>query len=273
LTAIGSALTMFFSLVLRPFEHGHAYAGMLFISIATGGVMLLLFKAMSNQEAMKAVKAKIGAYFLEMRLYKDDASTVMASQRRVLRANLGYMRYAVLPALVMMVPVLLIMIQLNLRYAHTALKPGEVVTVKVMLPAGADVMSERLTLTPASGIEKASPAVRIPALGEVDWKIRLTAPGPQSLTLASNAAEMTLPVSGVSTISPVYADFKQASFWDGLVNPGAPAIPATMPVRSVEIKYPERTFNFGLFRLSWLWTFLVISMAFGVVLKFIFKVE
>jgi hypothetical protein len=145
--------------------------------------------------------------------------------------------------------------------------------VKVTLPAGADVMSERLTLTPVGGLEKASPAVRIPALGEVDWKVRLTAPGSQSLTLSSSAGEMVVPVSGITAIRPVYADFKQASFWDGLLNPGAPAIPATMPIRSVEIKYPERTFNFGLFRLSWLWTFLVISMAFGVVLKFIFKVE
>jgi hypothetical protein len=32
-------------------------------------------------------------------------------------------------------------------------------------------------------------------------------------------------------------------------------------------------FDFGLFKLSWLWTFLIVSMAFGVILKFVFGVE
>jgi hypothetical protein len=46
-----------------------------------------------------------------------------------------------------------------------------------------------------------------------------------------------------------------------------------MRLASVEIQYPSIGFNWGLFELSWLWSFLVISMAFGFVLKFIFKVE
>jgi uncharacterized membrane protein (DUF106 family) len=273
LNAIWGALTQFFTLILKPFENGHAYAGMLFISLVTGAVMLLLFKATSNQRGMKDIKTKIGAYFLEMRLYKDDVSAVMASQRRVLRANLGYMRLAVLPALVMIVPVVLIMVQLSLRYAYQGLVPGETAMVTVKVVEGVDAVGAGLTLSTGDGVEKVSPAVRIRDLGEVDWKLKLTTPGVHEIRLSSASGEMTLPVFGAGRLRPLYTVFKRASFLEGFLNPGSPVVPASIPVESVEIKYQPMAFSFGLFRLSWLWTFLIVSMAVGGLLKFVFGVE
>lgn len=235
--------------------------------------MLVLFKVTSNQRAMKEVKSKISAYFLEMRLYKDDFSTVAASQRRVLAANLAYTKLVLLPAVVMIIPVVLIMIQLNLRYAHTELEPGATAMVKVKVSEGADVVADRLTLTPGEGVEKASPAVRIRHLGEVDWKVRLAAPGVREVRISSTSGEMTVPVFGGKRLVPRYSTFKKGSFLEGLLNPGAPGIPAGMRLESVEVVYPPMAFSFGVFKLSWLWTFLIVSMAFGLVLKFIFKVE
>ena len=259
--------------MLRPFENGQAFAGIIFISVLTGAVMLFLFKATSNQAAMKVVKTKISAYFLEMRLYKDDVAAVMASQRRILAANMGYMKLALIPAVVMIVPVLLIMAQLNLRYAYIGLEPGQTASVKVTLEPGRDVVSEGITLSAGQGVEKASPAVRIQSLEEIDWKIKVEKTGIHNLELSSSAGRMSLPVFAGTKLIPVYATFKKASIWESLLTPGAPAVPATLPIRSIEIKYPARSFGFGLFDLSWLWTFLIVSMAFGVVLKFVFKVE
>jgi hypothetical protein len=273
LTAIGQALTAAFTLVLRPFADGNAFGGMIFISLVTGGVMMVLFKLVSNQRAMKEIKAKIGAYFLEMRLYKDDMATVVASEGRILKANLGYMKLAVLPAVVMIIPVVLIMIQLNLRYAHRGLAPGETVMVKVKLAEGVDAVSQKLVLTAGEGLAKASPAVRIPSQGEVDWKVRLLAPGLRAIRLSSDGGEVTVPIVGSTRTTPVYANFGRPSAWGGIANPGAPRIPDAMPIASIAVGYPTTDFNFGLFRLSWLWTFLIISMAFGVILKFVFKVE
>jgi uncharacterized membrane protein (DUF106 family) len=266
-------MTQFFTFILKPFENGHAHAGMIFISLVTGAVMLFLFRLTSNQEAMKVIKTKIGAYFLEMRLYKEDISAVMGSQRRILVANLHYMKLAVIPAVVMIVPVILIMVQLNLRYSQAGLEPGQTAMVKVKVADGVDVIREGLRLTPGRGIEKASPAVRIASLGEADWKIKLTEPGIHDLTLSSTSGEVTLPIFGTKRLVPVFGTFKKGSFLEAILNPGAPRVPDSMPIALVEVKYPPMAFGFGFMELSWLWTFLVISMAFGVVLKFVFKVE
>ncbi len=266
-------MTQFFSFILRPFENGNAHGGLIFISVLTGAVMLFLFKLTSNQESMKVVKTKIGAYFLEMRLYKDDVSAVMSSQRRILRANMSYMKLALIPAAVMIVPVILIMVQLNLRYAQTGLMPGDTAMVKVKVAEGTDVMREGIRLKTGPGVEKASPAVRISSLGETDWKILIKDEGVHDIVVSTGAGEVTLPVYSTGRLVPVFTIFKKSSISEIIFNPGAPRIPAALPLESIEIKYPAKSFGWGLFSLSWMWSFLIISMLFGVVLKFLFKVE
>jgi hypothetical protein len=266
-------LTQFFSLILRPFENGNAHGGLIFISLITGAVMLFLFKLTSNQEGMKKVKTKIGAYFLEMRLYRDDISAVMSSQSRILKANLGYMKLALIPAAVMIVPVILIMVQLNLRYATDSLMPGDTAMLKVKVTEGTDVMREGIRLDTGPGIEKASPAVRISSLGETDWKIRIKDEGVHDMVVSTATGEVTIPVFSTRRLLPAFSVFKKSSIPEIIFNPGAPRIPAELPLESIEIKYPARSFSWGLFSLSWMWSFLIISMLFGVVLKFLFKVE
>ena len=135
------------------------------------------------------------------------------------------------------------------------------------------MIREGITLNVGSGLEKASPAVRIPSLGEADWKIRLTEAGIHDLTLKSASGEVVLPVFGNEKLVPVFSIFKKGSISESIFNPGAKRIPDALQISSVEIRYPSMDFNWGLFRLSWLWSFLIISMAFGFILKFIFKVE
>jgi uncharacterized membrane protein (DUF106 family) len=266
-------LTQFFSFLLKPFENGHAHGGMIFISLLTGAVMLFLFKLTSNQEAMKEVKTRISAYFLEMRLYKEDISAVMGSQRRILVANLYYMKLAVIPAVVMIVPVILIMVQLNLRYSLAPLNPGDTAIVKVKVSDGTDVVREGFQISTGQGLAKASPALRIAALGETDWKIRLTEAGIHNLKITSASGEVNIPVFGSDRLIPIFGMFKKSSFLEMVFNPGAPRIPDGMPIKSVEVTYRSTSFGWGFVSLSWLWSFLIISMAFGVVLKFVLKVE
>jgi hypothetical protein len=266
-------VTQFFNFILKPFENGHAHAGLVLVSIITGAVMLFLFKLTSNQQAMKEVKTRISAYFLEMRLYKEDISVVMASQRNILKANMGYMKLAVIPALVMIVPVILIMVQLNLRYAQTGFRPGDTAMVKVKVEEGVDVVRNRVNLKAQGGVEKASPAVRIPSLNETDWKIKLTENGIHNLTFETASGDMTIPVYATDRLIPIFGTFKKASFMETVFNPGAPRVPDGVPIESVEILYPEMSFGWGFISLSWLWSFLIISMGFGVILKFLFGVE
>lgn len=266
-------ITEFFTLLLKPFEGGHALGGLIFISVLTGGVMLFLFRLTSNQKAMKEVKTRISAYFLELRLYSHDITNVIASQGKILRSNFEYMKLSLVPAVVMIVPVILVMVQLNLRYASEQIKPGETALVKVKVTEGFDVMRNRLDLECGEGVEKASPGVRIPSLNEVCWKIRIAEPGVHKININLQAGRIEMPVYGSDRLVPVYSMAKKSSLGEALLNPGSPKVVPGVPVESVEVTYRSMGFNIFGIHLSWLWTFLIISFAFGLCLKFILKVE
>ena len=267
------ALTKVFTLLLKPFEGGHALGGLIFISVLTGGVMLFLFRFTSNQQAMKEVKTRISAYFLELRLYSHDISNVIASQGKILRSNMSYMKLSLVPAVVMIVPVILVMVQLNLRYANEQLRPGETALVKVKIAEGYDMMRNKLDLECERGVEKASPGVRIPSLSEVCYKVKLTEPGVHNITLGSGASRVEMPIYGSDRLIPVYNIAKKGSIGEAVFNPGSPSVPSDGPIESVEVVYEPMEFGYFGVKISWLWTFLIISFAFGLCLKFLFKVE
>ena len=74
----------------------------------------------------------------------------MRSQGRVLAANGRYVLYALKPMLVMIVPMLLLLIQLDVRFGARALAEGETALVKV-------------TVVPELGLAGLEPVLEAPA--------------------------------------------------------------------------------------------------------------
>ena len=72
---------------------------------------LLVFRLVSNQDAIREAKDKIKAYLLELRLFQDDLAIAVRTQGQIFRYSFLYLRAALLPAAVMFVPVLLIIFQ------------------------------------------------------------------------------------------------------------------------------------------------------------------
>ena len=79
------------------------------VAAATGVLLLLVFKYTSNQRAIKQVRADIKANLLALRLFKDSAVIALYAQAAIVRGALWLAVYALVPLLVMAVPVLLIL--------------------------------------------------------------------------------------------------------------------------------------------------------------------
>src|SRR5258708_3388194 len=96
------------------------------IAAVTGVLLLLAFKYSSNQKAIKRVRADIKANRLALKLFKDSAAVAVNAQGRILIAAFWLLIYAVVPIIVMFVPVLLILSQLALWYQARPLRIHEV---------------------------------------------------------------------------------------------------------------------------------------------------
>lgn len=260
--------------VLLPFRGLPSWFGLTAASLLTALLMLGVYKLTSNQAVIRRAKDRIKAHLLETRLYKDNMRVTLRAQSGILKANLAYMGANLKPLAVMIVPLVLVLAQLNLWFDKAPLEPGQETLVKAGVEASADPVSLALELETPPGLEITSPAVRIPAEHEIAWRIKATSEGSGRLLLRTGGRtfEKTVTVGRrpLARVSPLVS---RGSIWRQILYPGEPPLPSGTPVRSIEILYPARRLAaFGI-RIHWLIAYLALSIAFGFALKGVFKVE
>jgi len=270
---VNSVLGAVFDGFFVPFRTLGPWPGMIVVSLVTGILMLLIFKKTSNQDAIKRAKNQIKARLLEIRLFKNDTGGSFRSQAAILGANFRYMGHALRPMLVMFIPVLLILSQLNLRYGAASLRPGEQALVKMTLAKGASADGLGATLQPSPGVVVETPPLRIEEEGEVDWRIRAESPGLQRLTFNVGGADIVKSVSVGQAMPARVSPLRARKFMDLFLYPGEKPLPNSSPVTKIEVVFPPQ--RLPLFRGSvhWLVAFFVLSLVFGFALKGVFKVE
>jgi len=263
-----------FDVLLFPFRGLSPWFGMIFVSLVTAFLMLWVFKLSSNQDGIRKAKNAIKAHLLELRLFKDNMRISLKAQGRILRANMSYIACNSRPMLVMIVPLVLILAQLNLWFGASPLKPGEQTLVKVRLVRNTDPLALDLAIEPSPGLAVETPAVRNADQEEIAWRIRAPEKGPASLTfrVAGRTLTKTVAVAGrpLSKVSSVAAG---RSLLKQLLYPGEKSLPGDTPVTSVEVLYPSRGLPFFGLSVHWLVAYFVLSIVFGFAFKGLFKVE
>lgn len=273
MAAANAVITRLFDLILLPFRGG-AWPAMVWVSLLTSFFMLWVFKHTSNQAAVRRAKDAVKAHLLEMRLYQDNFRVMLKAEAGVLKANLRYMAANTRPLFVMIVPLVLILAQLNLRFACEPLRPGEETIVKLKLKEGVDPSRLRVEAEAGPGLELTAPAVRIPDEREIDFRLKVLATGDLTVAFIVDGRRVEKTVkSGGGPVVKVVAKRPGASFIDRLLYPGETPLPRSSPVEAVLVDHPARRLRlFGL-GVHWLVAYFIISVIFGLAFKGVFKVE
>jgi uncharacterized membrane protein (DUF106 family) len=275
---IASILNAIFSVIFAPFRSLHPAIGLIVLSVLTGIVMLLIFGRTSNQRAIRGAKAKLKAHIAEIWLFRDDLGQMLLATVRVLGHTARYFAQSLRPLLFIFIPVLIILVMIGARYELRPFRAGEraILAVHVTDPTWAE--GDRVTLTGSGGVTVSSPALRMPAQGEINWEIRADAPGRHSVTLQTPngelAKEITVSDDRRASVMPL-APSRAAAFSTRFLEfPVEPPLPAGSGVRWIEvIGWPHRELSiFGL-GVHWLVLFFVVSLVAGFAVKDLFGVE
>ncbi|MGH9163703.1 MAG: hypothetical protein ACRD2X_27445 [Vicinamibacteraceae bacterium] len=281
MTALKWLLARGFDGVLHPVAYLPPLAGLAFVSLVTAAAMLLVFRRTSDQRQLAAVKRAMQAVFFEIRLFSDDVPALFRAQLEMLRHTLTYLRLSLVPMLWMIVPLTLIISQLECVFAYSGLSPGRPAIVKATLRAGAaplatasggDSNSELspgrvATLQTAPSIHVATPAVWFPAAGEVVWRLVPKMSGEYMLRIrvGDRVYDKTLQVSdAVVRRSPMRAT---GGFLNELLNASEPALPEDGPVTAITVAYPRREIRVLGWTVHWLVAYAAASIGFAFVLR------
>ncbi len=244
------------------------------VSLLVGLFMLFIFKKTSDQDGIRRAKDRIKAHLLELRLYRGDFGQTMRSQGRILAANGRYFLHAVRPMLVMLVPILLVLFQLDARYGARSPRPGEAVLVKVKVDPSLKLSGLEPVLEAPAGAVVETPPLRIEEEHEVDWRVRAAAPGRHTLTVRiggqTAAKELSVGRPGPARIAPLKV---RRGGGAQLANPGEKPLARDSRIVSIETAYPPARLSYFGWRMHWLVAFFLLSLLFGFGLKGVFKVE
>jgi hypothetical protein len=269
--AFNRSMTLFFDLLFRPFTGLPPAWGLISISLVTGVILLWIFGKVSNQTAIRVIRDRIRGNLIGVRLFQNDIAVVLRLQAKILRDTLVYMRYSIVPMIILLIPVLLIMTQLNLRFAARPLHAGETTLVTVKLHSDA-ALREGATLEAPEGIEVETEAVHMPAKGEVVWRIRAVSPGRHDLKIVTprGSLEKAVIVGWGWTKVPT---LRSASRVDQFLFLGEPPIPGGSPFLSARVAHPPLAMTFLGLPLNWIVGFFVFSLVAGFACKGALGVE
>lgn len=266
-------LTKLFDVVCWPFQGFDPIWAMIVISLLTGVLMVWIFGKVSNQEAIKRVKDKIRGNLIAVRLYQNDLRVVLRVQGRILRDTLTYMKYSVVPMLVIIVPVVFIIIQLNLRFSIRPLPPSEQTLVKVKV-RDPSVLYGEVVLEAPDGVNVETPGgVRIVSQGEIAWRIRAARPGRYPLTVRAGNEVVEKELVVGAGWGAIVALRTGKDLLDMLLYPGEAPVNPSSVVESVEVRYPSLSMPIFGWNIHWLIIFFVLSVAFGFAFKGVLGVQ
>ena len=270
-TLLNSLLTNLFDLLLWPLRSLDPIWALTFVSCLSGLLMVWIFGKVSDQQVIRQVRDRIRGNLLGVRLYQHNIKVVLQLQGAILRDTLTYMKHAILPMLVLIVPVGLILAQLNLRFALRPLEPGRPVVVKVKL-AEASYLKQDSHLQAPAAISIETQGVRIEPENEIAWRIRAEHLGYYSLKVVADGNEIEKALwvgDGWGAVSPI----RTAHIGNMLLYPGEPPIDPPGVIDAVEVKYPPLTLSLFGWDVHWLVFFLFVSIFFGFLCKRLLGVE
>lgn len=270
---IFNKITLIVSGILVPFQSLPPVVGLAFLALVTAVFALLIYKTISNQAQIKIKKRRIFGHFFGIYLSRDELGLIIKEFIQVLRGIFLYLAYLLPPLLVVIVPVLLLCAQIQVRYGYDNLQPGDEVNVTLSLAPEVNLLQTEINLKTSDGLDIQTPAMRIKARGEVSWRIEVKEQGDHTLIFTVGDTLLTKNLRALNRIDRIYPVTEQPSFLSILAAPGDKIIPAGSSIISARIDYTERDISLLGLQLHWTIAFLILTLAFGLLLKKPLKVD
>jgi hypothetical protein len=229
------------SLLLAPLSVLPGWLSATVVAAATGIVMLIVFKHTSNQQAIKAARDDIKAHLLAMKLFKDSASVILRAQGRILYGALRLLVFAIVPILVMAVPVTMLLAQLALWYQARPLHVDEEAVMTMKLAGNGTSSWPKVSLQPTEALAVMIGPVRVASKRELCWNIRACTGGQHHLVFQVDGQDIDKELAVGDGFMRVSTQRPGWSWSEALLHPWEQPFRPTSPVQSIEIDYPTRS--------------------------------
>lgn len=140
--AISNAFNSILNPIFSPLLKIPNLLAIIIISFVISLIMVLIYKAMTNQTLMKELKDEIKSLQNKMKEVRDKPDEMMRINKRAMDANMKYMLHSLKPTLVTFIPILIIFAWFNTHMAYYPLVQDQAFEAQLLFKEGvADVVT------------------------------------------------------------------------------------------------------------------------------------
>jgi uncharacterized membrane protein (DUF106 family) len=252
------------------------------VSLVVGLLMVVVFGYTSDQKAIGIAKDQLKAHLLAVRLYRDQIPVVMGSYGKILGGTGRYLKLAFKPLLYVIIPITLLMVEIDRYLGQTPLPQNAPFLLTVHLdgqpPSGqttgqtsgqataSDALND-VTLELPPEIATTAPPVHIPADNEIVWRLAGSKDGKYEVKITSGGQSAAKAVCVGSNLVRISTVRLRGQFWERMFLSAEPALADNSPINSIAINYPERSIDVAGYGMNWIWLFFILSMVAGFIFK------
>lgn len=274
-------INRFFDLLWTPFVNTPWYVDFFVISTISALVFLVIFKKTSHQNMIRHYKGIITAHILEIRLYKDQPSLTIKIIFNILKNNMIYLRYTLVPILIIFPIVLIISIQLNSRYGYLPVKKGDAFIIQAVLDniLTTDIAKspERIRCDSSKGILVETPTMLIESEGSIYWRAKVigSEKGQQYCRITIDGTDYTFEKKILTFLSKqrFSPERRKHNLKSLLIGHSEDFIPETFPFKALSINYDRATYPFLLWDIDPIILYFIFTLILGLAFKPFIKVD
>jgi hypothetical protein len=211
-------------------------------------LVLTSFRFASHQVGIREAQDRMVAYLQELLLFGDSARVLWRAPAQVALHALAWLGYALPALLLMALPTLLVLAQVEAHFAWRALSPGEEAIVAAQFRA--DDPPAAAALTGSGAVTVVTPPLHAGA--QALWRVRAVAPGPAAVQLSLGDGRVLDTPVHVATRTALAPQRFAPGDWRALLQPAGAPLPAGLPVTALALDYPRaRAAWLGLSAAGW----------------------
>ncbi|MBI4145251.1 DUF106 domain-containing protein [Candidatus Woesearchaeota archaeon] len=230
------------------------FLGVLILSFILSLLIVLIYKFTTNQDLMRSLKTEIKDLQKQMKELKHDPGRMMEVNKKAMEANMKYMSHSFKPMLFTFLPVILIFGWMNTHLAFEPIMPGQEFTMTVLFEKGA---SGNITINTPDGIILTGDASRTITDGNAIFTLKAAQGGLYAVNFDFAGKQYLKEVEITS----------ERRYLEPLLSVNDDDI------KTITTDHAKtRVIRIGGFGLTWLWSYIIFSIAFSIGLRKLMKV-
>ena len=222
------------------------------ISLIISLIVTLIYKFMTDQNLMKRLKDEMKALKDEMKELKAHPEKMMEVQKKAMQTNMQYMMQSMKSTLVTFIPIIIIFGWMNANIAYEPLLPGQEFTVSALFSNDAD---DIISIDSFPELEIQGNKTKNIEDGKIVWVLKGDE-GDYTLEYNYNGEKYTQEVliTNEQAYKPVSKIIKGSE------------------LKSLQIgNKPKKVLDLGFWKIGWLGSYIIFSLAFSMLLRKVFK--